>query len=94
MQIQSFNSVNFGKMGKAGKDFGRNSRKLLKNPYGDKVKKIVDRYEKEVNLLYNSFNGSRTDADKEIDVLNNFFLESIAMLERKRSIRGKTFLEY
>ena len=93
MQIQSIDSVNFGRMGKIGKAFGRNSRKLLKNPYEGKVKQLADRYKKDVNLLYNSFNDSK-DVNKEIEVLNSIFQENIAIIERKRSIRGKAFLEY
>ncbi len=94
MQIQPTNNINFGKMGKLGRELGRTRQGLIKNPYSGKVDKLISRYKKELKLLYHPLNYSETEINTEIAALNSAFLDDIAVLERKRGIRGKFNLEY
>lgn len=91
MQINFSNNISYGKMGKAGKKIGRNSRKLLHNPYNGKVAQLNNWYRNQTNLIYNSLKNNK---DEEFALLNDAFYNRLAILEQRHGLRGKVPFEY
>lgn len=84
MQISLVNNLNFGKNGTIGKEAGRVNRKRLPNPLSSKYEKLMERYKKEIPVVYNSFSHDKQIVKEELNLLYANITEQADILRRRR----------
>ena len=84
MQINLVSNLNFGKNGTIGKMGGRVNSKRRPNPLNSKYEKLMERYKKEIPIVYNTFSHDKQVAKEELNSLYAKFILQTDILRGRR----------